>query len=625
LLAICLPSWRGPPAAPKGVLPMPAYSAPLPFKVGDILTDYASVEIVVRDIATGGFGIVAFGPNQENRGQWAALKMIKPEVLRRGKHIRELFIREGLTWRGVWPHANVMQAQFVTEINGLPCLVLDYAAQGALRRHMYRDLPVDLAFTWAQHIAAGMAHLHTPDPEHLRLDPIIHRDLKPENILIDGDGFACITDFGLAKTQAAVAQVEALGAEYEAAEEETAQDNTRSQQYHTRRGVSMGTPAYMAPEQWADAATAGPAADVYAFGLILGELLGGQHPILPLNERHTQEEWRAAHLSGQHRPLPTVFPLPLQNLYGAMLALDPAQRPIMAEVFSRLQATSRGLRLSVYDVPAAFPPTVENRAVFWIGWSNAYDRFGLYAEALVRSDQAYALLPHEAPVLSGRADILAHLGRPEEALAMYVDALASLPTDSHQRRNIVLNQQGNLLATMHRCAEADAAYAAALQESPGAADTWYNRAVNLRQWGEQAKSDGDVQQARDHFRQAFDCARESSRLNPNLQPTPGLLARIGARLNESQLYADAEAAYALALQGELDQDAPATWYNRAVNQRLWGIEEVQATQTATGREHLQAALQYATEAQRLGLDVPQLPRLINAIRQALQQEMGHDS
>jgi serine/threonine protein kinase len=595
---------------------MPAYSVPLPFAVGDILTNYSGVEVEVQAVASGGFGIIAFGHDRLGN-KMRALKTIRPDVLRRGKHIRELFIREGLTWIGVWPHANVMLAQFVIEINGMPFLVLDFAEHGALRRQMRPNMPVELAFTLAQHIAAGMAHLHTPDPAYLRPDPIIHRDLKPDNILIDGAGYACITDFGLAKTQAAVAQTEAMDDLDE--ETGTAQDNTRSQSYHTQRGVSMGTPAYMAPEQWIDAATAGTAADVYAFGLILAELLTGQHPILPLNERHSKEEWLAAHLSGQHRPLPTVFPLPLHHLYAAMLALDPAQRPTMAEAFTQLQNAARRLGLSVYTVPEVTPTTPENQRIFWQSWANAYDTFGLYAEALVRSDKAYALSPQHPKVLSGRADILAHVGRIEEALQMYDASLAARAADDHYGRNIVLNQKANLLGDIHRFAEADATYAAALRALPGAADTWYNRAINLRQWGEQAKAADDAQQAHDLFRQALDCARESWRLNQHHQQMPGLLGRIGARLNESQMHAEAEEAYALAVQGELDDAAPAIWYNRALNLLQWGRGEMQAGQTTTGQIHLRTAMEYAKRAQHLDPRDPDMPALIANIQALLAQ------
>lgn len=608
---------------------MPDYTGFFPFKIGDILTDYSSIAVEVRAIASGGFGLVAFGPEVgQYQGRWLALKMVRPDMLRRSPHVRDLFIRESLTWCGVWQHANVINAHFVANINGLLMLVLDYADQGDLRRHLRTRFAPEQAITWAQHIAAGLAYLHTPDPDHLRPDPIIHRDLKPENILVAtifNQPFACITDFGLAKTLAAVAEAEAMGEdENEADEGTTPSDGTKSQRisYRTRRGSAVGTPAYMAPEQWEDAATARKPADAYAVGLILGELLIGNHPLLSLAQPHSQGEWYQAHCSGLRHPLPTIYPLSLHHLYAALLAPDPTQRPTMPEAFAGLQALVRQMQMPIYTVSEVVPPTTENQVLFWQSWANAYEHFNEHAEALVRNDQAYALAPHDPSVLSSRGTILTGMRRTEEALQMYAASLAVYPPEDHQGRAVVLNQRGVLFNETQRYAEAEEAYAAALREMPNAATTWRNRAKNLREGGEHVAGMGEQTQAREYFQQAFVCACEAWRLNPQDQDTPGTLARIGAALFAIQIYAEAEAAYALALEGTVDQEDIITWYNRAMNQAKWGAGEVLAGQEATGHEHLRAALSFALEAQRRGLTAPQLPALIAQIQAALGQAQG---
>lgn len=507
---------------------MSHYTDSLPFKVGDVLTDYSSVAIEVQRIAQGGMGLVAFGPDRLWEGRMHALKTLRPDVLARNSHVRDLFIREALTWVGVWPHANVLTAQFVTEIHRLPMLLMDYAEYGDLRRHLRPGLDADQALMLAQHIAAGLAYLHTPDPDHLRPDPIIHRDLKPENILIDGKGFARITDFGLAKTLAAVAEAEAMGNDDEEPDDVT--DGTISQHYHTRRGSAMGTTAYMAPEQWDDAATAGQPADAYAFGIILGELLLGDHPLLPLHERHSQDEWHQAHLSGSRRPLPSVYPMPMQQLYAALLNPDPTQRPTVSATFAELQSLARRLQLPVYTVPDVFPPTIENQVAFWMSWANAYGRFNLYDEALVRNNQARALAPDNPRVLASRGTILAGLGRTEEALYMYDASLAARPPEDHRGRSIVLHQQGVLFNESKRYAAAEDAFAAALREMPDAAGTWYNRTVNQLQWGRSELQAGDTIAGRDHLQIAMRCAQQALVLGPQDTGTHHLLAQIQAML-----------------------------------------------------------------------------------------------
>lgn len=62
---------------------MPDHTDSLSFKVGDILTDYSNVAVEVRVIASGGFGLVALGPDRLREGRWIALKMLRPDVLRR--------------------------------------------------------------------------------------------------------------------------------------------------------------------------------------------------------------------------------------------------------------------------------------------------------------------------------------------------------------------------------------------------------------------------------------------------------------------------------------------------------------------------------------------------------------
>ena len=144
-------------------------------------------------------------------------------------------------------HPNIVQIHHIGEADGLPFFELEYLPGGSLDRRLNgTPWPARRAAELIEALARGVAEAHR--------EGIVHRDLKPGNILLAADGTPKITDFGLAKSLAADSGL-------------------------TRTDSIMGSPGYMAPEQ-AEGQThhAGPAADVYALGAILYELLTGGPP-----------------------------------------------------------------------------------------------------------------------------------------------------------------------------------------------------------------------------------------------------------------------------------------------------------------------------------------------------------
>jgi WD40 repeat protein len=144
-------------------------------------------------------------------------------------------------------HPNVVQIHHVGEAAGLPFFELEYVAGGSLDRRLDgTPWPPRRAAELVEALARGTAEAH-------RLG-IVHRDLKPGNVLLAADGTPRITDFGLAKSLAADSGL-------------------------TQSGAILGSPSYMAPEQaGGKTKEVGPAADVYALGAILYELLTGRPP-----------------------------------------------------------------------------------------------------------------------------------------------------------------------------------------------------------------------------------------------------------------------------------------------------------------------------------------------------------
>jgi serine/threonine-protein kinase len=144
-------------------------------------------------------------------------------------------------------HPNIVQIYEIGEHNGLPFISLELVTGGNLARKIAdTPQPARYAAEVVLALAGAMQHAHN--------EKIIHRDLKPGNVLLAEDGTPKIADFGLAKS-------------------------LEGSSVQTQTGAIVGTPSYMAPEQ-AEGKTKeiGPAADIYALGAVLYDLVTGRPP-----------------------------------------------------------------------------------------------------------------------------------------------------------------------------------------------------------------------------------------------------------------------------------------------------------------------------------------------------------
>ncbi|HVS36202.1 MAG TPA: serine/threonine-protein kinase [Gemmataceae bacterium] len=171
-----------------------------------------------------------------------ALKMLlagpgaRPEELER-------FLREAEAVAGL-RHPNIVQIHDIGDLDGRPYFTMEFVEGGSLARKLAgtpQSAREAAALTAALAEAVHAAHQ----------SGIVHRDLKPANVLLTADGTPKIADFGLARRLEGGAGL-------------------------TQSGAAVGTPSYMAPEQ-AQGKT-GRAADIYALGAILYELLTGRPP-----------------------------------------------------------------------------------------------------------------------------------------------------------------------------------------------------------------------------------------------------------------------------------------------------------------------------------------------------------
>jgi eukaryotic-like serine/threonine-protein kinase len=218
-----------------------------PVEEGDALGQLDQYR-VTELLGQGGMGLVlkAFDPPLK---RWVAIKVLSPS-LAGDRLARQRFAREAQAAAAV-RHEHVTTIHAVSEINGLPFLVMEYVAGGSVQDYLDRHGPPD----WREiarlgvEIATGLAAAHGRG--------LVHRDIKPSNILLHTEGphaelgVAKISDFGVARVA----------------------DEVRL----TQTGIVPGTPMYMAPEQ-ALCEPLDHRADLFSLGSVLYALCTGHEP-----------------------------------------------------------------------------------------------------------------------------------------------------------------------------------------------------------------------------------------------------------------------------------------------------------------------------------------------------------
>jgi serine/threonine protein kinase len=199
---------------------------------------------ILEELGRGGMGVV-YKARQINPPRIVALKMLLSSRLASLEGKVRFQIETEAVARLQHPH--IVHLHEVGEVDGQPFFSLEFCAGGSLDKKLKTAaLPAKEAAALAETLARALHSAHSRG--------IVHRDLKPANVLLTADGAPKITDFGLAKRLDA--------------------DTVVSQS-----GAIMGTPEYMAPEQAAGRVRdIGPAADVWALGVLLYELLTGRRP-----------------------------------------------------------------------------------------------------------------------------------------------------------------------------------------------------------------------------------------------------------------------------------------------------------------------------------------------------------
>ena len=291
-----------------------------PYRIGEIL-------------GGGGMGVV-YKAEDTRLGRTVALKFLPPE-LTRDPVAKARFLQEARTASAL-DHPNLCTVYDVGETEGhqlylaMPC----YDGE-TLRRKVERGpLPLPEAMDYALQAAKGLAKAHRQG--------IVHRDVKPANLMATGDGVVKILDFGIAKLAGEAGL--------------------------TRTGSTLGTPAYMSPEQMRGQEVDGRT-DLWALGVVLYEMVTGRRPFLGEHESGL----RQALLEEEPEPVTRLrpdAPPELEQVVRKLLAKAPADRyptadALVADLRVLVGGSSASMPTQAATLPAVPVPAPKRRSWPW--------------------------------------------------------------------------------------------------------------------------------------------------------------------------------------------------------------------------------------------------------------------
>jgi serine/threonine protein kinase len=278
---------------------------------------------IVSPLGEGGMGKV-YRAVDTRLGRAVAIKISAEEFSKR-------FEREARTISALnHPHICTLY-----DIGSLPSgsgyMVTELVEGETLRDWLKREPPVERRVEIARQVLEALRAAHGAG--------IVHRDLKPANIMVRHDGYAKVLDFGLAKRLAGFASAQA---------EDTAT-------MESVPGQVLGTAAYMSPEQ-IHGQELDARSDLFAFGIVLYEMLAGQHPW----QRNSPVDTLHAILHDDPPPIGAA-PMGLYTIVQRLLRKNPADRyPSAAAVLDALTAWAAPSTLERHEAgsaPQARPPT----------------------------------------------------------------------------------------------------------------------------------------------------------------------------------------------------------------------------------------------------------------------------
>ena len=275
---------------------------------------------ILEKLGEGGMGVV-YKARDTKLDRTVAIKFL-PAHLSADSEAKKRFVQEAKSASAL-DHPNICTIHEIDEIDDGATFIAMACYDGKTLREMIDEGPLEIAkaVDIVSQISSGLAKAHE--------NGIVHRDIKPANIILTSDGHVKILDFGIAKLESA----------------------TRM----TREGHTLGTVAYMSPEQTRGEGV-GPATDVWATGVILYEMLNGHQPFRGDYEQAViysilNEDPAPGTESGRD------IPVSLQELLAKTLEKDPSKRYGSAgELKTTLNALATGPTAGAW--PRRMPGTI---------------------------------------------------------------------------------------------------------------------------------------------------------------------------------------------------------------------------------------------------------------------------
>ncbi|MFH0899632.1 MAG: serine/threonine-protein kinase, partial [Pseudomonadota bacterium] len=292
---------------------------------------------VIRAIGRGGMGEVYLA-RDTTLGRLVALKVISQGRFLLDESAVERFLEEARI-TAAFNHPHIVTVYGVGEHRGRPYLALEYVEGETLRQRMNAEkvAPKEV-MRIGRAIAEALAEAHQ--------NGVLHRDLKPENVILAKDGRLRVLDLGLAtllgESTGSSAPIVSGSSQTRPKTAITEHDEeamaTIGDPDHSSAGFLVGTPFYIAPEGWRGERI-GEAADVWALGIVLHELLLEKRPY-----QDTPPGMLPA-VVATLVPVPLVkgpgIPEELARLVDRCLAKEAKERPSAAEVGSQLEGLFR--------------------------------------------------------------------------------------------------------------------------------------------------------------------------------------------------------------------------------------------------------------------------------------------